>query len=264
METKIICFANNKGGSGKSTACSNIGYSLWALGKKVLLIDADMQMNLSLAFFSEEIAMEYATSGKNIYTCIHKQDKIDGYIVPTEYEELDIVCSSSLLSGIEYELFTKWQRETIFKRSIASLVESEKYDYICIDAPPTLGGWVMNLLCGATDLIIPVEASPWGLFGLANMFDFCQEVRNISPNLNLMGIMMTKVNLRKNYYKQTRESLEEMEGVRIFTTPIRIDSEIEWAQEHSMPVMAYKKTARSAGEYMALTKEILGIGEDVE
>lgn len=261
MKTRVICFANNKGGSGKSTACSNIAYSLSLQGKKVLMIDGDMQMNLTLAFFDEAKAFAYATEGKNIYECIHRQDKIDHYIVPTEYEGLDMVCASSLLSGIEYELFTKWQREKIMQRALENILNQEIYDYICIDAPPTLGGWVMNLLCASTDLIIPVEASPWGLFGLANMFEFLNEVRQIQPDLSLMGIMMTKVNLRKNYYKQTRESLEDMEGVYVFKTPIRIDSEIEWAQEHSMPVLAYKKSARSGQEFLELTREILEIGE---
>ena len=71
--TKVICFANNKGGSGKSTTCSNVGYAMSAMGKKVLLIDGDMQMNLTLSFFDEEKALEYAKNGKNLYTAMREQ-----------------------------------------------------------------------------------------------------------------------------------------------------------------------------------------------
>ena len=72
------------------------------------------------------------------------------------------------------------------------------YDYILIDAPPTLGGWVMNILCASDRVIIPVEASPWGMFGLANMFEFLQEVRGIAPELEVMGVVVTKVDTRRS------------------------------------------------------------------
>ena len=102
------------------------------------------------------------------------------YIIHTPYENLDLIPSSTLMSSIEYELFTKWQREFILKKCLSSIMESEEYDYILIDAPPTLGGWVMNILCASDYVVIPVEASPWGLFGLANMFEFIEQAKNIA------------------------------------------------------------------------------------
>ena len=170
MKTQVICFANNKGGSGKSTTCANVGYELTQLGKKVLLIDGDMQLNLSLSFFSEEDVLKFAQSEENLYYAIKNQKELKNYIISTPYENLDMIPSSTLMSSIEYELFTKWQREFILKKGITSIKESEEYDYILIDAPPTLGGWVMNILCASDGIVIPVEASPWGLFGLGNMF----------------------------------------------------------------------------------------------
>ena len=112
-KTKVIAFANNKGGSGKTTSCANIGYSLAVLGKKVLLIDGDMQMNLSLSFFGEEEVLEFATGEKNLYHAVKKQEDLTDYIVSTKYENLDLIPSTSLMSNMEYELFTKWQRELI-------------------------------------------------------------------------------------------------------------------------------------------------------
>ena len=157
-------------------------------------------------------------------------------------------------------MFTKWQREFILKNCLKTIRESNTYDYIFIDAPPTLGGWVMNIMCASDQLIIPVEASPWGLFGLANMFEFLNDVKKISPDLSLMGIAITKVDERKNYFKQTLATLRELEDVYTFQSYIRVDSSIEWAQDNSRPVIAYKKSSRSAKEYMALAQEVDFIG----
>ncbi len=258
-KTKVICFANNKGGSGKSTTCSNVGYGLSVLGSKVLLIDGDMQMNLSLSLFDEDQVLSYAQSGKNLYEGIRRQDDLTDYIVHSRYEGLDLIPSSTLMSSIEYELFTKWQREYILRKCLANIVESEMYDYILIDAPPTLGGWVMNILCASNKIVIPVESTPWGLFGLGNMFEFLEQVRQIAPELELGGLVITKVDTRKSYFKQTLEMLKELEDVRVFDTYIRVDSGIEWSQDNHAPIMAYKKSSRSAAEYMELAKEIVQI-----
>ena len=168
-----------------------------------------------------------------------------------------MIPSSTLMSSIEYELFTKWQREFILKKCLSSIIESEEYDYILIDAPPTLGGWVMNILCAADKVIIPVEATPWGLFGLGNMFEFLEQVKQMTPELDVLGIVVTKVDTRKNYFKQTFESLRELEDIHVFDTFIRVDSSVEWSQDNNMPIMAYRRSSRSAQEYMALTEEIV-------
>lgn len=257
MQTQVICFANNKGGSGKSTTCSNIGAAMALEGKKVLMVDGDMQLNLSLSFFPEEEVLAMAAGEKNLYQAIRGQKDLREYIVATPYENLDLIPSSTLMSSIEYELFTKWQRELILKKCLGGIKEDGTYDYILIDAPPTLGGWVMNILCASDQVVIPVEASPWGMFGLANMFEFLGEVRQIAPDLQIMGIAVTKADTRKNYFKQTMEMLDEMEDTYVFQSCIRVDSAVEWSQDNSAPVVMYKKSSRSAKEYQALAKEVM-------
>ena len=252
---ECIAFANNKGGSGKTTSCANVGYCLWAMGKKVLLIDGDMQMNLSLSYFDEDRVLEFATSGHNLYTAILEGESLEKYIVNTDCNGLDLIPSSTLMSGMEYKLFAMEDRERRLKKSMAKILKSGKYDYVLIDAPPTLGGWVMNILAAVDSVILPVEASPWGLFGLANMLDFIDEAKQINKVLELLGIALTKVDIRKNYYKQTAETIKEAE-VPVFNTIIRIDREVEWAQDNSKPIMAYKNSARSASEYLELAKEV--------
>ena len=256
-KTKVICFANNKGGSGKSTTCSNVGYAFSTLGKRVLLVDGDMQLNLSLSFFGEDEVLEMARSDKNLYTAVRGERDLTDHIVHTPYENLDLIPSSTLMSGIEVELFTKWQREFVLRKCLERVIASEVYDYILIDSPPTLGGWVMNIMCASDFVVIPVEASPWGLFGLANMFDFTERVRSIAPSLSVLGIAVTKADERKNYFHQTLDTLGELENVYLFKNVIRIDSAVEWSQDNSKPVLAYKRTSRSAKEYLELAKEIL-------
>lgn len=260
-KTITLCFANNKGGSGKSTTCSNIAAALAQAGRKVLLIDGDMQLNLSLAFFEEEKVLEFAKSSHNLYWAVREQKELTDYIISTNCKNVDLIPSSTLMSSIEYELFTKWQREFILRKLLGNIKENGGYDYILLDAPPTLGGWVMNLLCASDYLIIPVEASPWGLFGLANMFEFLQTTREIAPELKLLGVVITKVDERKNYFKQTRESLEAIEDIHIFQSLIHVDSSVEWSQDNSRPVVNYKKSSRSAKEYISLSQEIMTILE---
>ena len=115
----------------------------------------------------------------------------------------------------------------------------------------------MNILCASDDVVIPVEASPWGLFGLANMFDFISQAKRLAPRMEILGIAVTKADERKKYFKQTLETLKGLEQTRMFENYIRVDSAIEWSQDSSCPVVAYKKTSRSAVEYSNLTKEIM-------
>ncbi len=256
-KTKVIAFANNKGGSGKTTTCSNVGCAMALAGKKVLMIDGDMQLNLTISFFDEDKAYEYAKGEKNIYRAVIAERDLTDFIVPTGIKGLDIVPSTSLMSSIEFDLFAKWQRETILKKCLERVCAKGIYDYILIDSPPTLGGWVMNIMCASDFVVIPVEASPWGLFGLANMFEFCAQATKIAPQLQVLGIAITKADERKKYFKQTLETLQETEGTRLFEQYVRVDSTVEWAQDNSKPVVAFKKNSRSAVEYIALAKEII-------
>ncbi|MBD5551175.1 MAG: ParA family protein [Lachnospiraceae bacterium] len=251
-----VCFTNNKGGSGKSTSCANIGYELSAAGKKVLLIDGDMQLNLSLSFFDEEKVLEMAESEKNLYYAIRNKKDLQEYIVATPYKNLDLIPSSLLMSQVEYELFTMMQRELVLKKCLEGIRNSGKYDYILIDAPPTLGTWVINILCASDYVVVPVEASPWGLFGLANMFDFLGGLRDMTE-AEIMGVLITKVDERKNYYRQTREILESYREIHVFDSFIHVDASIEWAQDASKPVAVYKKSTRSAAEFKKIAEEMI-------
>lgn len=254
--TITICFANNKGGSGKSTSCANLGYELAAAGYRVLLMDGDMQLNLSLSFFDEEKVLDMAQKEDNLYYAVRGKKDLKDYIIPTPYENLDLIPSSTLMSQVEYDLFTMMQREFVLKNCLRTIKKEKLYDYILIDAPPTLGTWVINILCASDYVIVPVEASPWGLFGLANMFDFLSNLKDVA-DVRIMGVLITKVDGRKNYYRQTKEILGGYGEIHVFDSCIHVDSAIEWAQDASKPAAVYKKTTRSALEFKKLAEEVL-------
>ena len=254
-ETKILCFANNKGGSGKSTACANLGYELAAMGRRVLLVDGDMQLNLSLSFFDEETVLAMAGSGKTLYEAVRSRADLSGYAVQTPYPGLELIPSTTLMSQIELELFMMTQRELVLKKCLRSVKESGEYDYILIDAPPTLGMWVTNIICASGHVIIPVEPSPWGLFGLANMFEFLDSLEDIS-DAEVLGILISRLDERKSYGRQTREILTGREGIPVFESVIHVDASVGWSQDVAKPIREYKKRARSAEEFRKLAQEV--------
>ncbi|MBQ1526559.1 MAG: AAA family ATPase, partial [Lachnospiraceae bacterium] len=134
-KTETICFANNKGGSGKSTTCANLGYELSAAGKRVLFVDGDMQLNLSLSFFDEDEVLKMAESEKTLYEAIKQKKDLSEYIVNTPYEGIDLVPSTTLMSQVDYDLFTMMQRELVLKKCLQKVKDQGIYDYILIDAP---------------------------------------------------------------------------------------------------------------------------------
>ena len=196
-------------------------------------------------------------NGKNICEAVKGGKDLSAFIVSTEFEGLDMVPSSPSMSGIEFELFSKPKRDFVLSECLKPVSEKGIYDYILIDAPPMLGCWVTNVLCASDFVVIPVEASPWGLFGLANMFEFCKRAKRPSHETEILGIAVTKADERKKYFKQTMETLKGLGEIRLFENYIRVDSAIEWSQDNSKPVIAYKKTSRSAVEYKNLAKEIM-------
>lgn len=255
MKTKIIAVSNNKGGSGKTTVSGNLGYSLAEKGQKILLIDADMQINLTRSYDIQR------NMDKSLYNALLKEDTLEKYIINTRYENIDIIISDHMLSAIDMELFTKKLRETIFQRMLKPVVESNIYDYIIIDTCPFLGLLNYNILVASNYVLVPVELSAFGIEGLEPLTNFFEEARLINSNLQLMGIVETKVDLRESTTDVTREILKNLFKGKIMKSYIPIDINIKKSQFAGEPLKVFMPQSRAAIAYEDLAKEVIKFGK---
>lgn len=253
---KIIAIYNNKGGVAKSTSSSNIGAALTVMNKKVLLVDCDPQANLTVS-----VGVDDETLDKTIYTLMKDintvtKELVNEVTIKTVYDNFYILPSDITLSDAEISLSNAISRETILKR-IINLVKSD-YDYIIIDCPPSLGLLSLNALCAADSLIIPVSPDYFSLKGIKHLLSTYEVVKsNINKKLDILGILIAKYNGRKNLSKDIRKALTETFGNRVFNTVIRVDSQIEYAQDNQIPAVFYNKKCRACDDYTNLTNEIL-------
>ena len=249
--TKIISVSNNKGGSGKTTLTSNLGYSLSTLGQKILLIDADMQMNLTRSYDIKP------NKDINLYKALSEERNLIDFITPTPYENIDIIVSDYMLSAIDMQLVNKNFKETLVKRLLEDLVSKNIYDFILIDTCPFLGLLNYNVLVASDYVLIPVELSAFGVEGLEPLSNFIKEVKLYNKSLDILGIIETKVDNRESTTMETRELLRDLFASKILDNNIPVDINIKKSQFQGVPVSVFDKNSRSSLSYNYLAQEIL-------
>ncbi|ROT12104.1 ParA family protein [Muribaculaceae bacterium Isolate-105 (HZI)] len=246
METKIITIANHKGGVGKTTSTASIGDALAILGKRVLLIDLDAQQNLTFTL----------TQNEEPETCVYDALVKDAPLpIVKARENLDLVPASLELARAEIDMATKIAREGILK----SLLEDyrDKYDYILIDCPPSLGIVTTNALVASDRLYIPLTAEALPMKGLAMLDDVVGEVRRrVNPSLELGGIFFTRFNNR-NLNKEVVKMIEGRYGDKVFNTKIRENIALAEMPLSGQSIFEYDPKSNGAVDYMELAKEIL-------
>lgn len=250
MNTKVICVSNNKGGSGKTTVTSNLGYFLGEMNKKVLLIDADMQINLTRSF---DLA---PNQDLNLYRALHKEESLERYIVPTKYKNVDFIVSDYMLSAIDMELVNKQLKETVFKRCLMPVKSLNKYDYIIIDTCPFLGLLNFNILVASDYVLIPVELSAFGIEGLHPLTNFISEAMIYNDNLKILGILETKVDNRESTTEDSRKLLREIFNQNILKNSIPIDINIKKSQYVGVAIGDFLDGSRASVAYKNLAKEV--------
>lgn len=263
-DTKVITVLNSKGGCSKTTVVINLGYELSQLGQKVLLIDADLQCNLTYSY-----KMEF-NKDKSIYKALlHSDDEnnpsnIFDFIQPTEYENVDIIISDFEMATVELDLTLKSYRESIMARLIAPLIEKGVYNTIIIDCNPMLGLLNQNILSITDKLLIPVELSPFGVMGLDVLFRFIKKAQRVNTKLEILGILETKVDKRYNMTEKAERTLKAIfakTNIPILESYIPTDSSIPNAQWDRMPLGVYvsdnNKYSRANKQFKLLAKEVL-------
>lgn len=263
-ETKVITVLNSKGGCSKTTVVTNLGYELAEQGYKVLLIDADLQCNLTYSY-----RMDF-NKDKSIYKALIESDSevepsdIFNYIQCTQYKNLDIIVSDFEMATVELDLTLKSYRESILARLMNPLIEKGVYDFILFDANPMLGLLNQNLLSVSDKLLIPVELSPFGVMGLDVLFRFVKKAQKVNSKLEIMGIIETKVDKRYNMTEKAEMTLKAIfakSNITILDSYIPTDANIPNAQWDRMPLSVYVrengKNSRANKQFKALTKEVL-------
>lgn len=250
MKTTVISVSNNKGGSGKTTLSGNLAFCLAKMDKKVLMIDADMQMNLTRSYdFTQNRDI-------NLYNAIIKEEDLSHYIKKTSYENLDLIISDYMLSALDMKIINKQNREFIFKTILQTIIDSKNYDYVIIDTCPFLGLLNYNILVASDFVLIPVELSAFGIEGLEPLSNFIDEVKINNEKLQILGIVETKVDNRESTTEETRSLLRELFSSKIMKSSIPVDINIKKSQFAGKPICDFAPSSRAALWYLELAKEV--------
>ncbi len=250
----IIAISNQKGGVGKTTTTANLGAALFHLGKKVLLVDMDPQANLSSALGLTELPT--TTVAESLL------DRKVPLPIVTIMERLDarlaLVPSSLALASAEAALMNKLGRELRLRDQLAMV--SGAFDFVLIDTPPSLGLLTINALVAADRVVIPTEARLFSLQGLQMMQESIEEVLYLNPKLQVVGVVLSKLDRRLKEEKLVSSYLRERWGAKVFQTEVGTNSKILEAASSGTSVFNYAGAEKAAEIYLALAKEVLDRG----
>lgn len=248
---RIIAVTNQKGGSGKTTTVVNLGACLAQLGEKVLLVDIDPQTHTTI-----HLGLKAHEIRTTIYDVLMNSKPVDKAISKTLVKKLDILPSDINLSGAEIELVNMAGREKILKDRIKEL--NDKYDYILIDCPPSLGILTLNALNVAQELFIPIQAEFFALEGMTKLLQTIKVVKErINRELEISGIILTMFDGRKNICKDVALKVEEFFKEKTFKTRIRDNVKLAEAPSYGQPVILYAPHSYGSLDYQKLAKEVL-------
>lgn len=245
----IIVFANQKGGVGKTTTAVNVGAYLAAAGRGVLLVDFDPQGNLSssVGISADEVG---------IYEAISDTRPIDEAIHETRQTGLSVIPSNINLTGANVELVDQEDRAYYLKRTLATIVD--RFDYILVDCPPSLGILTINGLVAADSVMIPLQCEYFALEGLSLLLKTVKSVQaGLNPRLQILGIVFTMYDSRT---RLAHEVVDEVTGYfkeRVFRTIVPRNVRLSEAPSHSVPINQYDPGCLGALSYQKLAAEVM-------
>jgi chromosome partitioning protein len=248
---KIIAFANQKGGVGKTTTCINVATYMALMGKKVLILDLDPQGNATSA-----VGINKTKELKTIYDLIDGESAYEDVIQSTIVENLYIIPSTVDLAGAEVELIQIPQREKVIKRILDEIKGS--YDFILIDCPPSLGLITVNALTASNSVIIPIQCEFFALEGLTQLMNTIRLIKyHLNPDLDIEGVVMTMKDKRYNLTNQVSNEIIKFFNKKVYLTTIPRNIRLAEAPSHGLPVALYDANSKGAEAYLSLAEEIM-------
>jgi len=257
--TKVYALVNQKGGVGKTTTTINLGAYLAEAGLRVLLVDIDPQSNATACLGVRQADI---TSG-SYEALIESKSAAESILRNTQFK-LSLLPSTPSLAGAQVELVDQPDRERLLRRALAPVID--RYDYVLIDCPPSLGILTVNGLLAAQDgVIIPVQCEYLALEGLSQLIRTLQRVRQgLFPELDMRGMLMTMFDTRTNLSQDVVDEVRTHFAGQVFDTIIPRSVRLAEAPSHGMPISAYDPRSAGAVAYQALAAEILrsdGLGQ---
>jgi chromosome partitioning protein len=250
--SRVIAIVNQKGGVGKTTTAINLGASFAVAERQTLIIDMDPQGNATSG-----LGVSRASIEKSMYEVLVDREPLESAVLQhIHFPMLDLAPSDVDLVGAEVELVERPEREVLLRRALQPL--REKYDYILVDCPPSLGLLTLNTLAAADSVLIPIQCEFYALQGLTQLLNTVRLVQqNLNPRLQIEGVLLTMYDQRLNLSRQVADEAQEYFGNKVYTVSIPRNVRLAEAPSFGKPIVVYDILSAGAQSYLSLAKEVM-------
>jgi chromosome partitioning protein len=250
--SRVIAIANQKGGVGKTTTAINLGACLAVAERSTLVIDLDPQGNATSG-----LGIERASVTNSVYDVLVNGVPADEAVRrQVHFPYLDVIPSSRDLVGAEVELVDREKRELVFRGALESV--REKYEFVLVDCPPSLGLLTLNALAAADAVLIPIQCEFYALEGLSQLLNTVRLVqKNLNPSLQIEGVLLTMYDNRLNLSRQVADEAKEYFGGRVYRSTIPRNVRLAEAPSFGKPIVLYDILSAGAQSYLSLAREVM-------